>query len=333
MNSFITHIKNFFSPSFFGWKASCLIAMLSIGGCAEKPVNESKLPLVVVTTTHLSDLVDSLAGKHVNVISLMGPGVDPHLYKPTSRDLSALAKADLIVFHGLMLEGRMGHALEQTDKKGISSIAATSEIPKPLILSSNDEGAKDAHEDPHVWFSPKIWSICVSTLMNELIELEPEAESEIRENARLLLSEIEEIKNWSIAQVEQIPQERRKLVTSHDAFRYLGRDLGLEVIGLQGMSTNVEAGLADRANLVDFIKKQNIPAIFVESSVNPAAMHEIAKESGVVIGGELFSDALGSPGESAIGPDGKSFDLDSWGGMMVHNVSTIVEALSKQDHP
>jgi manganese/zinc/iron transport system substrate-binding protein len=332
MNSFTTHIKNFFSPSFFGWRACCIIAMLSIGGCSDKPVNESKLPQVVVTTTHLSDLVDSLAGKHVKVISLMGPGVDPHLYKPTSRDLSALAKADLIVFHGLMLEGRMGHALEQTDKRGISSIAVTSEIPKSQVLSDDGEES-DGHEDPHVWFSPEIWSICVNTLMKELIELEPQAEGEIRENAQRLLSEIDEIKNWSLEQIEQIPQERRKLVTSHDAFRYLGRDLGLEVIGLQGMSTNVEAGLADRANLVDFIKKQNIPAIFVESSVNPAAIHEIAKESGVVIGGELFSDALGSPEESVIGPDGKSFDLDSWGGMMVHNVSTIVEALSKQDHP
>lgn len=307
-----------------------MIAILSIGGCTDKPVNEDELPLVVVTTTHLSDLVDSLAGEHINVISLMGPGVDPHLYKPTSQDLSSLAKADLIVFHGLMLEGRMGQALEQADKKGIPSVAATSEIPKKLILSSVEEGSQ-GHADPHVWFSPEIWSICVNTLMNKLITLKPEAEVEIRDNANLLLSEITEIKNWSLEQVEQIPQERRKLVTSHDAFRYLGRDLGLEVIGLQGLSTNVEAGLADRANLVDFIKKQDIPAIFVETSVNPAAMHEIAKESGVFIGGELFSDALGSPSESAIGPKKKSFDLDSWGGMMVHNVSTIVDALTKQD--
>jgi len=333
MNSFTSRIKNFSSPSWYGWKASGAIVLLAIVGCAEKPVNESELPLLVVTTTHLSDLVDSLAGKHVNVISLMGPGVVPHLYKPTSRDLNALAKADLIVFHGLMLEGRLGHALEQADKKGIPSIAATSEIPKSLILSSNGDGAGDGHEDPHVWFSPKIWSLCVNTLMNKLIELAPESELEIRENARLLLRDIEEIKIWSLTRIEQIPQGRRKLVTSHDAFGYLGRELGLEVIGLQGMSTNVEAGLADRANLVDFIKRQNIPAIFVETSVNPAAMHEIAKESGVVIGGELFSDALGSPGESAIGPNGKSFDLDSWGGMMVYNISTIVEALAKQDHP
>ncbi|MBT3637106.1 MAG: zinc ABC transporter solute-binding protein [Opitutae bacterium] len=332
MNSFISLTGNFPHPSLFAWKLCWAIVMLAAGGCSNEPAKANEVPVVVVTTTHLSDLVHSLAGKHVKVISLMGPGVDPHLYKPTSRDLSSLAKADLIVFHGLMLEGRMGHALEQADKKGISSIAATSEIPKSLILSGGDEGA-DGHEDPHVWFSPEIWSICVNTVMNKLIELDPESESEIRENAQGTLSELEEIKAWSLDQVRQIPQERRKLVTSHDAFRYFGKDLGLEVIGLQGMSTNVEAGLADRANLVDFIKEQNIPAIFVETSVNPAAMNQIAKESGVVIGGELFSDALGSPDESAIGPAGKSFDLDSWGGMMVHNVSTIVEALGTKDQP
>ena len=110
-----------------------------------------------------------------------------------------------------------------------------------------------------------------------------------------------------------------------------GKELGFEVIGLQGMSTTIEAGLADRANLVDFIKSQNIPAIFVESSVNPAAMREIANESDVFIGGELFSDALGPPGETIVGPDGQIFGLDSWGGMMVHNVTTIVEALGKTE--
>ena len=146
-----------------------------------------------------------------------------------------------------------------------------------------------------------------------------------------LLKKIEVVKNWSIDQVARIPKEHRKLVTSHDAFRYFGKELGFEVIGLQGMSTTIEAGLADRANLVDFIKSQNIPAIFVESSVNPAAMREIANESDVFIGGELFSDALGPPGETIVGPDGQIFGLDSWGGMMVHNVTTIVEALGKTE--
>lgn len=303
-----------------------------MGACSEKPAHENEIPLVVVTTTHLYDLVDSLAGERVQVLSLMGPGVDPHGYKPTSRDLSSLAKADLIVFHGLMLEGRMGHALEQADKKGIPSIAATSDIPQALLLPSSDEGT-DGHDDPHVWFSPEIWSVCVNTVMNKLIELDPKSEVEFRENAQVTLRQLEEIKVWSLDQVRQIPPPRRKLVTSHDAFRYLGKDLGLEVIGLQGISTSIEAGLADRANLVDFIKKQNIPAIFVETSVNPAAMNEIAKESGVFIGGELFSDALGTPGESAIGPAGKSFDLDSWGGMMVHNVSTLVKGLGQKEQP
>ena len=303
-----------------------------MGACSEKPAHENEIPLVVVTTTHLYDLVDSLAGERVQVLSLMGPGVDPHGYKPTSRDMSSLAKADLIVFHGLMLEGRMGHALEQADKKGIPSIAATSDIPQTLLLPSSDEGT-DGHDDPHVWFSPEIWSVCVNTVMNKLIELDPKSEVEFRENAQVTLRQLEEIKVWSLDQVRQIPPPRRKLVTSHDAFRYLGKDLGLEVIGLQGISTSIEAGLADRANLVDFIKKQNISAIFVETSVNPAAMNEIAKESGVFIGGELFSDALGPPGKSAIGPAGKSFDLDSWGGMMVHNVSTLVKGLGQKEQP
>ena len=330
MNTFTSLTRNFFQPSLFAWKLSFAIVMLAMGACSEKPAHENEVSLVVVTTTHLYDLVDSLAGERVAVLSLMGPGVDPHGYKPTSRDLSSLAKADLIVFHGLMLEGRMGHALEQADKKGIPSIAATSDIPKALLLSSSEEGT-DGHDDPHVWFSPEIWSVCVNTVMNKLIELDPKSEMEIRENARAKLSELDEIKVWSLDQVRQIPQDRRKLVTSHDAFRYFGKDLGLEVIGLQGMSTNVEAGLADRANLVDFIKKQNIPAIFVESSVNPAAMNEIAKESGVSIGGELFSDALGPNGESVLGPNGKSFGLNTWGGMMVHNVSSIVKALGKKE--
>ena len=330
METFITHTLSLLKPGLFASKLLCFVLALALGGCSDKASEEKQTPLVVVTTTHLSDLVHTLAGESVEILSLMGPGVDPHLYKPTSRDLSSLSKADLIVFHGMMLEGRMSQALEQTKSKGILSIAATSEIPDSLILSDgNEEG--DAHIDPHVWFSPQIWSLCVQTLMKDLIMVAPEAESKIRENAKELLKKIEVVKNWSIDQVAQIPKEHRKLVTSHDAFRYFGKELGFEVIGLQGMSTTIEAGLADRANLVDFIKSQNIPAIFVESSVNPAAMREIAKESDVIIGGELFADALGPAGETVVGPDGQIFGLDSWGGMMVHNVATIVEALSKTE--
>ena len=140
--------------------------------------------------------------------------------------------------------------------------------------------------------------------------------------------EIAKVGDWARERINEIPQDKRKLVTSHDAFRYLGRDLGLNVIGLQGISTNVEAGLADRANLVEFIVSQEIPAIFIESSVNPGAMREIARESKVVIGGELFSDALGPPGERISGPGEESHGLDTWSGTMIHNVSTIVEALS-----
>jgi ABC-type Zn uptake system ZnuABC Zn-binding protein ZnuA len=130
--------------------------------------------------------------------------------------------------------------------------------------------------------------------------------------------------------MENIPPSQKKLVTSHDAFQYFGRAMGLEVVALQGVSTTTEAGLGDRASLVDLIKQQNIPAIFIETSVNPGAIEEIAKECGVTVGGELFSDALGTKDHSSIGPNNKLFKANTWSGMMVHNVSTIVEALSQK---
>jgi ABC-type Zn uptake system ZnuABC Zn-binding protein ZnuA len=130
--------------------------------------------------------------------------------------------------------------------------------------------------------------------------------------------------------MKNIPQSNKKLVTSHDAFQYFGRAMGLEVIALQGVSTTTEAGLGDRASLVDLIKQQNIPAIFIETSVNPGAIEEIAKECGVTVGGELFSDALGPKNHSSIGPNNKLFKANTWSGMMVHNVSTIVKALSQK---
>lgn len=326
----MTLTKYFFSPM-RPFMICVAGAFLGLMGCPNNsPDNQigTQRPVVVATTTHLADLMDSLAGDLFEVIPLMGTGVDPHLYRPTSRDFNSIAKADLVVFHGLTLEGRIGDALSQAEAKGIPSFAATSRIPKELILSSNTEGGADSLDDPHVWFSPRIWSICASSLTERLIQLDPDSESILRANLSQLKTDIEMINQWSLSIVKEIPKERRKLVTSHDAFRYLGREFGIEVIGLQGVSTSIEAGLADRANLVDFIRKRDIPAIFVESSVNPAAMKEIAKEGNAVIGGELFSDALGPKDETITGPDKKSYGLGTWEGMMIHNMSTIAEALS-----
>ena len=222
----------------------------------------------------------------------------------------------------------MGEALEQAEQKGIPTLAAASGIPASMLIGDAGDDNSHGNVDPHVWFSTQAWTACLNTVTERLVELEPSSAEVFRQNALLMQREIAKVGDWARERINEIPQDKRKLVTSHDAFRYLGRDLGLNVIGLQGISTNVEAGLADRANLVEFIVSQEIPAIFIESSVNPGAMREIARESKVVIGGELFSDALGPPGERISGPGEESHGLDTWSGTMIHNVSTIVDALS-----
>ncbi|HAW99210.1 MAG TPA: ABC transporter substrate-binding protein [Opitutae bacterium] len=327
MKTFASLVARFVTPSSLATTFVLALATF-FTGCADESGETPSKPLIVVTTTHLSDLVRTISGDRAEVTTLMGPGVDPHLYKPTSRDLSSLSKADLIVYHGLLLEGRMGEALQQAENKGIPTLAATSGIPASMLISDAGDDNSHGNVDPHVWFSTQAWTACLNTVTERLVELEPSSAQVFRQNALLMQREIAKVGDWARERINEIPQDKRKLVTSHDAFRYLGRDLGLNVIGLQGISTNVEAGLADRANLVEFIVSQEIPAIFIESSVNPGAMREIARESKVVIGGELFSDALGPPGERVSGPGEESHGLDTWSGTMIHNVSTIVEALS-----
>jgi manganese/zinc/iron transport system substrate-binding protein len=257
----------------------------------------------------------------------MGPGVDPHIYKPTSRDILAITKADIVVFHGMMLEGKLSEVLSNGEKRGIFTFNATAGLPKEQIIFPDQSDGNAQYPDPHVWFDPKIWSTVASEFTKMISDFDPAGKNFYKKNLTLFTDEILLIENWATAQMKSIPQSNKKLVTSHDAFQYFGRAMGLEVIALQGVSTTTEAGLGDRASLVDFIKQQNIPAIFIESSVNPGAIEEIAKECKVIVGGELFSDALGSKDHSSIGPDSRLFTANTWSGMMVHNVSTIVKAL------
>ena len=285
------------------------------------------LPKVVVTTTHLHDIVNRLTNDRLSVTSLMGPGVDPHIYKPTSRDILAISKSDLIIFHGMMLEGKLSETLKNTQKKGILTYNATANLSEDKILFSNDFEDSKNHPDPHVWFDPLIWSEVVMNLSNELARVDPEGTEFYKANAQNLVNEISFIYDWAKKRVNSIPLTQRKLITSHDAFKYFGRAMGIKVIALQGISTATEAGLADRANLVQLIKEEKIAAIFVESSVNPDALTEIAKESKTSIGGKLFSDALGSEKDFAIGPNDKTYKCNTWAGMMIHNVNTIVDSL------
>jgi manganese/zinc/iron transport system substrate-binding protein len=291
---------------------------------------DNEKPKIVVTTTHMRDLVEKITGNRFQITSLMGPGVDPHIYKPTSRDILAISKADLVVFHGMMLEGKLSEVLSNGEKKGVLTFDATAALPAEQIIFPDQHDGDKQHPDPHVWFDPKIWSTVAGEFTKMISNFDPSGKNFYTQNLKLFIDEILLIENWATAQMENIPPSQKKLVTSHDAFQYFGRAMGLEVVALQGVSTTTEAGLGDRASLVDLIKQQNIPAIFIETSVNPGAIEEIAKECDVTIGGELFSDALGSKDHSSIGPNNKLFKANTWSGMMVHNVSTIVKALSQK---
>jgi len=254
----------------------------------------------------------------------MGPGTDPHSYKPTAHDMTAISTADMILFHGLRFEGKLASILREGHNK-ITTYAFTSAIPDDLLLSTDEE--KSENYDPHLWFSPKLWLMCIEGVSEFLIQELPELKDEIIQRKILLVKEIEEVTKWARSKLLFLPTEKRILITSHDAFRYLGKFFGIEVIALQGISTLQEAGLNDRTNLVDFIRKRKVKCLFIESSVNPKALREIAKETGAVIGAPLYSDAFGSAENQSTGPNQKAYPHNTWEGMLVYNILTIVDGL------
>ena len=280
---------------------------------------------IVTTTTQITDLVNQLAGDRCNIRSMMGPGVDPHLYKPTAHDIMSLSTADAIIYHGLKFEGKLASAFNQAALTKDKTYPIHSPIDPSFLLASDEE---DGHFDPHIWFDPKIWTQCLMGLSRHLAVLMPDDSALIEARAKEISRQYKEIQEFASTALTKIPLNKRKLITSHDAFQYFGNFFHLEVIALQGISTATEAGLGDRANLVDFIKNHNIPCIFVESSVNPKAIQEIAREAKVKIGKPLFSDALGSSQDTVTGPNGQEYSLSTWPGMMIYNTEAIVNGLN-----
>lgn len=276
------------------------------------------------TTTHVTDMVQRVGGDDVTVLGLMGPGVDPHLYKPAASDVGTLRRADLIFYSGLMLEGRMADLFSRMARGGAKAYAVTEDIPREKLLEPEEFAG---HWDPHVWFDPNLWSLCVDVVVKGLSDSDPERRAAYEQRGKALKEEFMEVHEWALERVATLPPEKRILITSHDAFNYFGQAYGFQVVAPQGLSTVTEAGLADIAKTVDFIKKNNVKAIFVESSVSPGTINRISRDSGAVVGGELFSDAMGRLGEMETGPDGRRYDLGTWSGMMMHNINTIVEAL------
>jgi len=288
--------------------------------CALAAAAAAERPRVLATTTVVADLVRQVAAERVDVESLMAAGIDPHSYKATPRDADRLARADLVVASGLHLEGRLADLLGRL-KRRVTVLEVADAIPPDRLL---DAGA--GLHDPHVWFDAALWSLCVPPVAEALAELDPDGATAYRDAARGYAERLVALDDEVRAGLATVPEARRVLVTAHDAFRYFGRAYGVEVVGIQGTSTEAEAGLGDINRLVDLVVSRRIPAVFVETSVsdrNVAALREGAAARGhaVALGGRLHSDSLGPP-------DGPAGTLE---GALRENVATIVAGLVPDD--
>ncbi|MEM9859117.1 MAG: zinc ABC transporter substrate-binding protein [Bacteroidota bacterium] len=272
---------------------------------------------IVTTTGIIADLAKNIVGDSADVVALMGPGVDPHLYKATQGDLQKLTAADMIVYNGLHLEGKMGEVLEK-----LSRIKPVIVIAEGIPPSSRQTVSDLNSYDPHIWFDVKLWRQAAQHLTNELGNHHPGAKAYFTSNFTVYDSTLDALHHWVAERISVIPDERRVLITAHDAFGYFGSAYDIEVKGLQGISTLSEYGLRDVTNLVDYIVDRKIKAVFVETSVSEKAIKAVVQGCqkrgfNVTIGGNLFSDAMGSQGT----PEG------TYVGMVKSNVNTIVDAL------
>lgn len=299
-----------------------LLAVLVLAGCqgtGSERVPDGTLN-IVATTSMLADLARTVGGDAVTVTGLMGPGVDPHLYKASEGDVSRMAGADLILYNGLHLEGKMAEVLEQMGRRDIRTEAVAEVIaPEKRLASSNYAG----NHDPHIWFDVSLWQEAAAALAEILAAAAPAQAATFRSRADAYQAELDSLDAYVRARLAEVPEAQRILITSHDAFGYFGRAYGFEVRGLQGLSTATEAGTADVQALVDLVVARQIPAMFVESSVSERgirAVREAVQAQGfeVRIGGTLYGDALGDAGT----PEG------TYLGMVRHNVDTIVAGLT-----
>ena len=296
-------------------------------GCAGEPdvsydTDGSAEPYKIVCTVGMiTDIVGNLAGEYAEVEGIIGEGIDPHLYKPTRGDVIKLSQADVVFYNGLLLEGKMTDVLVGVASKGKPVKAVTEAILKETdYLLEKDDGS--AYTDPHVWMDVSGWLRAIPVVAETLAIYNPENAEAYHSKAASYAEQLEALDAYAKEAMSTIPESQRVLVTAHDAFQYLGRAYGIEVRGIQGMSTESEAGVRDLEDLVDFIVQRQIPAVFVESSVadkNVLALVEGARARGhdVIIGGSLFSDAMGQAGTYE----------GTYIGMIDSNVTTITNAL------
>ncbi|MFC3882494.1 metal ABC transporter solute-binding protein, Zn/Mn family [Bacillus songklensis] len=296
-----------------------ILALFIVSGCSNNKgtaTNEDGKLKITTTIGMITDVTKNVGGEHVEVTGLMKTGVDPHLYKASQGDMKKLDEAELILYNGLHLEGKMGEIFEKMEKQK-PVIAVTRDIKEEELRT-----AGDGIHDPHVWFNVRHWITATETIRDVLIEQDPKNADEYKQNAQEYIAKLEELDTYVRGQIATIPKERRVLVTAHDAFGYFGDAYDIEVMGLQGLSTASEYGSKDVSKLRDYLVEKKIKAVFVESSVPKKAIEAVvegAKKKGheVKIGGELFSDAMGEEGT----------EEGTYIGMVRHNVDTIVNAL------
>lgn len=300
-----------------------LVVAMVISACTSDKGNNGKSQQgdkinVVTTIAQIAEPLSIIGGDKVEVTSLMGPGVDPHLYNATQGDIKKLESSDAVFYSGLHLEANMTKVFEEIGKSkpvlGIGDSIAADQLLK-------DEGGAI---DPHIWFDIDLWQQALENATSKLKQMSAENADYFEANKEKYFEELQKLKNESKEKLSQIPKDKRILVTAHDAFGYFGRLQDVEVVGLQGLSTEDEIGLTDIEDTIKIILDHKVPAVFIESSINPASINAViegAKKQGldIKLGGELFSDAMGEEGT----PEG------TYIGMYRHNVETIYKALSE----
>ena len=293
-----------------------------LGACSNESEKTSTVPdhdriQIVTTISQIGEPIEVIGGDRVEVESLMGPGVDPHLYKATQGDINKLQNADIILYNGLHLEGNMGEVFAKMSEDR-PTVGLGESLDKEKLLTDEDGAI-----DPHIWFDVDLWKEALDVAVEELKKLSPDDADYFEENKQKYLSQLDELKKESVEKISSIPQEQRVLVTAHDAFGYFGRTYDIDVIGLQGLSTEDEVGISDIQSTVKLLIEKQVPAVFVESSINQNSIRAVidgASKEGleVTLGGELYSDAMGTKGTKE----------GTYLGMYRHNVNTIYQALT-----
>lgn len=306
--------------------SAILACSILLAGCSNAPKTSGQAPesgeklKVVATTTMLTDLAHQIGGDKVDITGLMGPGIDPHLYQASAGDVSLLQNSDVIIYNGLHLEGKMGELFEKLGKDSHRVICIQDGLDESKLLPWEEEDAGGF--DPHIWFDVTLWEDASKTVATGLAKADPDNQAYYEKNLQDYLVVLTDTHQYILDRAKELADAQRVLITAHDAFQYFGKAYGFQVRGLQGVSTDAEAGTSDVSQLADFIAQRQIKAIFVESSVPPKTIEALqaavkAKGFDVAIGGELYSDSLGD----------KTDGHETYVATVKANIDTIVDAL------